>query len=238
MSGSVQPCDLTPELIAAAFPDSVPDDEQAMALASDAEVMASLDATMADHAHGAGLWVFGYGSLMWRPELVIETRLLGTLSGWQRSFCLWQWRYRGTRERPGLMLALDEGGACTGYLYHLRPEGLRDQLIPLWKREITGRGYVPGWVDVASSEGPVRAVTFLAKRDGPRYAGRLEPAVIADHIASACGVSGPSAAYLFETWRACRGAGIADSHVETLQRLVAERLVKRCNANESSSRTR
>lgn len=228
MPSSEPNVELTGELVAAAFPDPVPDDEAAMPLAGEAEVLASLDATMADREPGGGLWVFGYGSLMWRPELMAVERRLGRLTGWQRSFCLWQWRYRGTRERPGLMLALDEGGACTGVLYRLDEERLREQLIPLWKREMTGRGYVPSFVDVASDNGAVRALTFIVNRAGARYAGRLELATIADHIASACGHSGPSAAYLLDTWRICREAGIEDSYIETLQGLVAARLVKRC----------
>ena len=220
--------ELTRELIELAFPHPVPDDEGAMPLASEAEVLASLDETMTGHDPDASLWVFGYGSLMWRPELEFAEQRLGTLLGWQRSFCLWQWRFRGTRDRPGLMLALEEGGSCHGMLYRLAPTGLRDQLVPLWKREITGRGYVPGWVSVASEAGAIRAVTFFANKSSSRYAGCLDPCVIADHIASACGHSGPSAAYLFETWRACRAAGIDDTHIETLQRLVAERLASRC----------
>ncbi len=228
MSSSEPLVELTGELIAAAFPDPVPDDEAAMSLAGEAEVLASLDATMADREPGDGLWVFGYGSLMWRPELEVVERRLGTLTGWQRSFCLWQWRYRGTRERPGLMLALDEGGVCTGVLYRLDEEGLREQLIPLWKREMTGRGYLPGFVEVASEIGAARALTFFVNRAGARYSGRLGPSVIADHIATACGHAGPSAAYLFDTWRTCREAGIEDGYIETLQGLVAERLVKRC----------
>ncbi len=228
MAHSERPLELTHELIAAAFPHTVADDETAMSFASEEEILASLDAMLAADDAGDGLWVFGYGSLMWRPELEAIERRIGTVTGWQRSFCLWQWRYRGTRERPGLMLALDDGGSCAGVLYRLRSDGLRDQLIPLWKRELTGRGYVPGFVDVASDAGSVRALTFFVNRSGERYAGRLELATIADHIASACGHSGPSAAYLFDTWRTCREAGIDDAYIETLQRLVAERLARRC----------
>jgi cation transport protein ChaC len=220
--------DLSDELIAKAFPATVDDDATAMTLASDAEVQASLETTLAGHGSSDGLWVFGYGSLMWRPELEASEQRLGSVSGLQRSFCLWQWRYRGTRAAPGLMLALDEGGTCTGVLYHLPETGLRQQLGPLWRREMTGRGYVPHWVDVDSAAGPVRAVTFRVNHAGPRYAGRLPVETVADHIASACGHAGPNATYLLETWRYCRRAGIEDAYVERLQRLVAERLRVRC----------
>lgn len=221
-------CELTDELIQAAFPAPVADDDSAMALASDAEVLQSLEATLDQRQSCDGLWVFGYGSLMWRPELdAIEDRL-GDVAGLERSFCLWQWRYRGSRAAPGLMMALDDGAGCTGVLYCLPEAGLKAQLVPLWKREMTGRGYIPHWVDVESPAGPVRAITFLVNRDGPRYAGRLPVETVAGYIAEACGHAGPNAAYLLETWRYCRRAGIEDRYVEALQRLVAERLRRRC----------
>lgn len=221
-------CELTDELIKAAFPAPVADDASAMPLASEAEVLASLEATLDQRERRDGLWVFGYGSLMWRPELEAIEERLGDVAGLERSFCLWQWRYRGSRASPGLMMALDEGAGCTGVLYRLPEEGLKAQLVPLWKREMTGRGYVPLWVDVEGRAGPVRAVTFLVNRDGPRYAGRLPVEAVADYIAQACGHAGPNAAYLLETWRYCRRAGIDDAYVEALQRLVAVRLRSRC----------
>ena len=219
--------ELCAELIEAAFPDAVADDASAMPRASDEEVLASLDATLDQGAGSSEVWIFAYGSLMWRPEIPFAEQRIGHLSGWRRSFCLWQWRYRGTRERPALMLALEEGGACTGVLYRLGGPSQRDQLISLWRREMTGRGYVPSWVEVDDGGGPIRAITFLANLGGARYAGRLPVETVAEHIATACGHAGPNAAYLLETWRYCRRAGIEDAYIETLQALVAERLTAR-----------
>ena len=95
-------CELTDELIKAAFPAPVADDASAMPLASEAEVLASLEATLDQRERRDGLWVFGYGSLMWRPELEAIEERLGDVAGLERSFCLWQWRYRGSRASPGL----------------------------------------------------------------------------------------------------------------------------------------
>lgn len=220
--------ELSRELIDAVFKTPVADDEHAMPLASKEEVVASLDDTLAQRPDDGDLWVFGYGSLMWRPELTFLEQRLGKVEGWRRSFCLWQWRYRGTRERPGLMLALDDGGNCSGVLYRLADLGLRDQLIRLWEREMTGRGYVPRWVEVESGAGTFPAITFLVNRDGTRYAGRLPVDTAADHISKACGHAGPSAAYLLETWLSCRHLGISDPYVEALAELVASRLVAQC----------
>ena len=220
--------ELSDELIKAELQTPVADDASAMSLASEAEVLSSLEATLDERASRDGIWVFGYGSLMWRPELDAIEEHLGSLNSYQRSFCLWQWRYRGSRTSPGLMMALDHGGDCTGVLYRLPEAGLKAQLVPLWKREMTGRGYLPLWINVESRDGPVRAVTFLVNRDGPRYAGRLPREAIADYIASACGHAGPNASYLLETWRYCRRAGIADPYIEELQQLVATRLRGRC----------
>ncbi|MEZ5924444.1 MAG: gamma-glutamylcyclotransferase [Hyphomicrobiaceae bacterium] len=216
--------ELSEALISGATYDPVIDDVHAMPLASEQEILDSLDATLARSPAARSLWVFGYGSLMWRPELDYIEKHVGTLAGFSRSFCLWQWRYRGSRERPGLMLALDEGVRCDGVLYRLEGAEIRAQLVRLWRREMTGMGYEPRWVDVESAEGPIRALTFHANRSGHRYAGRLPLQTIAAHIATACGQSGPNASYLLETWRSCREAGIDDAYVEELQYLVAGQL--------------
>src|SRR3954466_10779985 len=187
---------LTRELISRAHPHSVADDPAAMQLLSDEEIAASLDKTLAHPNVRNELWLFAYGSLMWKPDLVAAERRLATVRGWHRRFCLWQWRFRGTREEPGIMLALDRGGSCVGIVYRVIGPDLRARIMPVWRREMRGNGYRARWVTAETDEGALRALTFVANRGGGGYAGRLSDEHIAERIASACGHIGPNAEYL------------------------------------------
>ena len=102
---------LTRALIDRAHPSPVPDDPGAMRLRSEDEIEAALDGALREHGSKDELWLFAYGSLMWKPDLDYAERRIGRIRGWHRRFCLWQWRFRGTRDCPGMMLALDRGGS-------------------------------------------------------------------------------------------------------------------------------
>lgn len=215
---------LSESLIARCFPEPPPDDESAHRLVGEAVLAASLAALLDGHEATDGLWLFGYGSLIWRPEIEFAERRVATVRGWHRRFCLWQWRFRGTPDRPGLMLALDRGGACKGVAYRIAGPDIRTALAPVWRREMRGRGYLPRWVRAETAAGPVRALTFVVNRRGERYAGRLSEAEAAAYIAQACGHAGPSASYLLATVAACEELGIRDPHLWRLQELVAARM--------------
>src|SRR4051794_30642373 len=120
---------------------------------------------------------------------------VATVRGWHRRFCLWQWRFRGTRDCPGVMLALDRGGSCVGIVYKVTGPDLPSKIMPVWRREMRGNGYLARRVSVITAEGPVRAMTFVVNRASERYAGRLSDQEIAACIAIACGQIGPSAEY-------------------------------------------
>lgn len=216
---------LTRSLIARAFPEPVPDDREAMRLLSDEVIAAALERSLAERPGSeTGLWLFAYGSLMWKPDLDFAEMRLATLRGWHRRFCLWQWRYRGTRERPGLMLALDRGGACRGILYRVDGPGLRAKLARVWRREMLGDGYRPRWITAITNEGRIPAITFVGNREGERYAGAMPDEEIARFIAGARGHAGPSAEYLLETVTRCEELGIHDLGLWRLQELVARQL--------------
>ena len=218
------PLALSLDLIARAHAVPVPDDAAALQVMTDEELKPGLDAIIAERAGGGDLWVFAYGSLMWRPEFDFAESRIGTVRGFHRRFCLLQRRFRGTPERPGFVLALDRGGACRGVAFRLPGANLRETLMPVWRREMRGRGYVARWLPVATEAGTVSALTFLVNRASDRYSGRLTEPEIADRIATACGHLGPSAEYLFRTVEACEALGIRDRHLWTLQALVADRL--------------
>jgi cation transport protein ChaC len=122
------------------------------------------------------------------------------------------------------MLALDRGGSCRGVAYRVAAPGVRDKVAAVWKREMTGNGYVPRWVRLTSMQGPVRGLTFAANHSGERYAGRISDEIVADHIAQACGENGTNAEYLLETVLKCEELGIHDRFLWRLQELVAERM--------------
>ena len=214
---------LTRAMIAARFPHPVTDDHGAHKLRTDAELAAELDRVLLEHDEG-DLWLFGYGSLMWKPELEFAESRPALVKGWHRRFCLWLWRWRGSRHHPGLMLALDRGGACRGVAYRISAPGVREKIAAVWRREMTGNGYRPRWVRITTMQGQLRGLTFVVNHECERYAGRISDELVADHIAHACGEAGASAEYHLETVLKCEELGIHDPFLWRLQALVAERM--------------
>jgi cation transport protein ChaC len=173
------------------------------------------------------VWVFAYGSLVWKPACAFVEMRTGVLRGWHRAFCLgWNTRWRGTVGNPGLMLALDRGGQCSGVLYRLPPDAVTENLERLCRREMSHKpsSFPPRWVSVASSGGPVRAVTFCIDRKSGRYVSGLNEEEIADVLAKAVGSRGSMAEYLFQTVRHLEDMGVHDRHLWRLQELVAKRI--------------
>lgn len=215
---------LTAEMIARAHPGRPPDTPGKLRLLSDEERAVSLARFLETHPPGKDICVFGYGSLMWNPEPVMVDPRPAAVEGWQRRFCLWQWRWRGTIEKPGLMLAIDRGGRCDGLLYRIPAPDLHTRMGPLWKREMSANGYRAEWVEALTPSGLVRALTFIANVASERYAGALDEAAAARHIATACGHYGPSAEYLLLTVTRAAELGIDDPVLWRLQGLVAAHL--------------
>lgn len=148
---------LTRSLIDSRHPGQAPVEEQWTPNLTQSELDESLDAAVAT-AEGGDLWLFAYGSLLWRPEFPFTERRLARIYGYHRRFCLWQWRWRGTADAPNLMLALTPGGSCTGLAYRIAGPGLRHKLGPVWRRELAGDGYRPCWMTAATDTGPLRVV--------------------------------------------------------------------------------
>lgn len=219
---------LTRDLVRAVHPAPVADGEVQMALLTTDEVDALLERDYEAAGRPREVWVFAYGSLMWRPEIAIEEERIAAVSGWHRRFCLWQWRNRGSKDKPGLMLALDRGGSCRGLALRLAGADLKDRLRALWRREMRGTAYRVRWLPAVTDRGTVSAVTFVINRDCERYAGRIDDETAARHIAMACGSRGPSSEYLCETVLRCHELGIEDRHLLRLQSLVATHLRTAC----------
>jgi cation transport protein ChaC len=195
-----------------------------MHLASEAELDAIVDNMLAQ-AHGEEFWVFAYGSLIWRPASEIVEMRTGLVRGWHRSFCLgWNTRFRGSEENPGLMLALDHGGACKGVLQRLPPHSLRDSLRRLAEREMSWlpTPFPPRWVNVRSGERIIRALTFCIDRKSGLYVSGLDANEVAEVLAKAVGQRGSMAEYLYATVAHLEEMGIHDPQLWQLQNLVAQ----------------
>ncbi|QYZ70432.1 gamma-glutamylcyclotransferase [Neotabrizicola shimadae] len=216
---------LTPALVARvtrAVPDTGP--PPGMVLMQDADYDDWVTRTLAGNpAPDRPARLFAYGSLIWKPEIPHTAETEGTARGWHRSFCFRMPRFRGTPDLPGLMMALDRGGACRGLLLTLPTEDLPGQLHRLFRREFTVKpiNSAPRWITVATAEGAVPALAFVMNRASPLYVGRLPDEEVAAVLATACGHVGSSAEYLANTVRHLEARGIHDRHLWRLQRLVA-----------------
>ena len=190
------------------------DDERAASIASMlATRPAGVDAT-------GDLWLFGYGSLIWNPAFHFIERRKGLIRGWHRRFCLWTPLGRGSPERPGLVLGLEPGGACTGMAFRLASDQIACELDIVWRREMLSGAYRPRWVKVETTDGPVDAITFTINPTNPRYAGRLDEDEIVRVVTTAVGRLGPCTDYLFKTAEALAGLGLEDRTLERLKRRV------------------
>jgi len=192
---------------------------------SENDYLTAATALLAEH-RPAPLWLFAYGSLIWKPEVEHLEHVPATARGWHRRFCMQITRWRGTLEVPGLMMQLDRGGSCAGVAYRLPDTDHHDQIVRLLRREIDGSPAtnVPRWIDVSTPAGPVRALTFVAAPRGPRYAGRLPLPEVARTLARAAGHWGSTAAYLYNTVAKLEEHGIRDRNLWTLQELVADEI--------------
>ncbi len=169
-------------------------------------------------------WVFGYGSLIWNPEIDFEQAELARLHGYHRSFCVRSTRYRGTDDQPGVVLGLDRGGSCVGVAYRLRPETRDEAIRMLYDREIPtweDRVYQPVVAEVRlRSTQLVRALAFAADRDRPTYE-RLDDDEILRRLAGCRGMRGANREYALNTWHALERHGVRDTRLARLvQRLM------------------
>lgn len=180
------------------------------------ELEASLDAALRGRPAGADLHVFGYGSLMWNPAIHFVESMRAGVQGWHRRFCLRLFMARGSLQTPGLMLALDQGGRCDGVVFRIAGDRVRDELAVLWQREMLSGSYHARWIDATTPAGPVPALTFVANRAHPRYAGELSDAETAHFIATGCGSLGTCAEYFENTVASLHDLGIEDVGIARL----------------------
>ncbi len=167
------------------------------------------------------VWLFAYGSLMWNPEFAYAEAQPGRLYGYHRSFCLYSRDYRGTPERPGLVLGLDRGGSCRGIAYRLPPGRVGAALDRIWAREMTGGVYGMRPVLVRTPQGVVEAQACIVRRQSADYAGRLSLEEAAGLLGNAIGGRGSGRDYLANTVRHLEALGIRDGLLHRIEALVA-----------------
>lgn len=178
-------------------------------------------------APGEELRVFAYGSLMWRPDFPFIDLQPATLYGYHRAFCITSTHYRGSKERPGLVLGLDRGGQCLGRVYRVAPEDAEMAADYLHRREMITGVYIPRMLKVRLPDGTdLRALSFVADRHHPQYAGKLPEEVVVRIIRDAVGAFGPNIDYLRNTVQHLDEMGIGDCALHRILRMIdaSERL--------------
>jgi glutathione-specific gamma-glutamylcyclotransferase len=181
----------------------------------------TLDAALARAgASPDDIWVFGYASLIWRPEFdAVETQP-ARLLGWHRCLRMRSRINRGTPELPGLVFCLLNGGTCKGVAFRVSPRSWRDDLARLWDREMFTGVYEPRWLACRTPHGTVRALAFTLERLHPNHTGPIADDAMLDILRHARGRYGTTLEYLLDTARGLREHGIRDREIERLVALA------------------
>jgi cation transport protein ChaC len=174
------------------------------------------------------LWVFAYGSLIWKPGFASIDRKKATAYGWHRSFSLRIERGRGSPSQPGLMMMLSRGGRCDGVIYRVADDDKRAQIEQALRREVSSKDSLTTfrWLPVRIENGEtIRALTFWVGNGSPRIITPLVPLDdVAPVLARACGHRGSCAEYLYNTVVHLAEFGIRDRNLWRLQAMVAREI--------------
>ena len=169
-------------------------------------------------------WVFGYGSLMWRPGFAHVEAIPARLDGLHRSLCVYSWVHRGTQERPGLVLGLDRGGSCRGVAFRVAGTD-RDKVVAyLRERELVTSVYREVWRTIRFPGGehpPATALTYLADRGHVQYAGRLPRERLLAMVRAGEGHAGANRDYVINTNDHLKALGLRDPILDWLAKELA-----------------
>ena len=170
----------------------------------------------------SGVWIFGYGSLMWNSTLKTSATIPARVNGYQRCFCLQDVFGRGTTAQPGLMLGIIKGGQVEGKVMHIAANDVSEQLPIFIHHELTSTSYLPVWVDAYTPQGQVKALTVILDPKGPRYVAQMSLQDKAAMICRAKGRFGTNLDYLLNTHQQLIKLGIVDREVDALYQLVSQ----------------
>lgn len=201
--------------------------EAGLAPAGWAQRSATLLQEHLDQLQGRDLHLFAYGSLIWRPEFEHEGQWLARVRGFHRALRMHSRVYRGTPERPGLVLALLSGGSCTGLVYRIAAERAAGVLRQVWEREMLSGSYQPRWLrchalpgQAGGTDGSHLALGFTLSRRSPHCSGLLSDGEVLGVLRHAHGRYGSSLEYLERTVLSLRQRGICDRELERLYGLA------------------
>ncbi len=165
------------------------------------------------------LWVFAYGSLMWRPGFDFLERLPARMVGVHRALCVYSFVHRGTPERPGLVLGLDRGGKCRGIAYRVAAKKRAATIAYLRAREQVTMAYRESRRSVWLKDSPqrrVQALCYVIDRGHPQYAGWLSLEQQLHHLRQGHGKSGANRDYVIETVKSLEALGIIEGDLHIL----------------------
>lgn len=162
-------------------------------------------------------WVFGYASLMWNPGFPHIETMRARLHGYHRSLCITSYEHRGTRARPGLVMGLDRGGSCVGIAYRVDGRSGDEVMAYLRKRELVTHVYKERVSALTLDDGrQVHAVTYVADRNHPQYAGKISVETAVETVCGAVGGMGPNEDYVLNTADHISAIGISDPWLEAV----------------------
>lgn len=177
-----------------------------------------LERALAQWGGDEDLWIFGYGSLIWRPEFDFSERRSAHVHGWHRALKMWSTINRGTPQVPGLVFGMLSGGSCQGMAFRI-PRNQGDTVMrKLWLREMPNAVYDPRWLPCRTPHGTVKALAFTLSRQSPHHTGELAPDEYRRIFSEAQGIYGTTLDYAQATFDELQRLGIDD---KALKRLLA-----------------
>ena len=187
---------------------------------SSQELSASFQGMLKGRNLENGVWVFGYGSLMWNPDFKFAEKITGVVSGFHRRLCLKSTVYRGTPDYHGLVFGLDQGDSCQGMAFRITPEHLETELQIVWEREMFAETYIPTWVSVQTKQRNVSAMTFVINPEHEHYVPDLALEDVAQRVVRAEGKCGTCHDYVQNTVKCLHQLGLRDPVLEQLLTLI------------------
>lgn len=177
---------------------------------------------LASHPEGKDLWIFGYGSLLWNPAFHYVDCQPARLFGYRRRFCLQASIGRGSKEKPGLMLALDHGGSCNGRAFRIARDKIQSETEILWMREMISGSYDAKKVTLNLPGQVISGLTFVMNRQHPRYVANMDLETTAKLLATGEGHLGTCRDYLMNTIKHLEEMNVRDKYLHQLAAKIQE----------------